>query len=190
MNLSRTVLGTTLAAALLLTPGCSSDDAKPDAKPSASATKSGAADDQITALIEAGISQAQKGDLAAAKVTFTNALTLDSGNKFALFNLGLIAQTEGKTEAAIKLYDKALETDPKYTPAMFNKAILLEPTDLEAAVAIYEKILTIDPKASTTYLRLSFAYRTLGDDEKADQMRAKAIDLDPSLAQITELPSP
>ena len=65
-------------------------------------------------------------------------------------------------QSAIKYYDKALASDPEYTPALYNKAILLEPDDLEAAVAIYEQILTIDPKASTTYLRLSFAYDTLG----------------------------
>jgi Tfp pilus assembly protein PilF len=184
------IVVTTIVAAMLMavTAGCSVDDGAPAAKPtSSSSAKTSPTDKQVSQLIEAGIAQGQKGDLAAAKVTFNNALTIDPGNKFALFNLGLVAQSEQKTKAAMAFYDQAIEADPAYTPAMFNKAILLEPTDLEAAVAIYQQILEIDPKASTTYLRLSFAYRTLGDTQKADEARASAIELDPSLADVTEL---
>jgi Tfp pilus assembly protein PilF len=193
---SRILTGTAIIVALVGLVTACSDDAKGDSKdePSASSSASAAAADdslegKVNSLIQSGISEAQSGDLATARTTFENALVIDPGNKFALFNLGVIEQTNNKVQSAIKYYDQALASDPEYTPALYNKAILLEPDDLEAAVAIYEKILTIDPEASTTYLRLSFAYDTLGDPAKAEAMRQKAVELDPSLASVTEAPA-
>jgi len=186
----RLLLPAMLGVLLLLVMACSGNDDEPQASSSESATSELGltVEDQVAQLIETGITQAQGGDNASAAVTFNNALVLDPGNKFAYFNLGLMDQSSGKADKATQSYDLALETDPAYTPALYNKAILMEPTDLAGAVAIYEKILEIDPEASTTYLRLSFAYRTLGDDAKADAAREKAVALDPSLADITELP--
>ena len=197
------LLTSTATIALLLGLGTAcSDDSKDDGKDKPSATASGSTatgsaaatgddslESRVNTLVQTGITQAQSGDYATAQTTFNNVLVIDPGNKFALFNLGVIEQTNGRAQSAIKYYDKALESDPEYTPALYNKAILLEPDDLEAAVAIYEQILTIDPKASTTYLRLSFAYDTLGDPDKAEEMRQKAIELDPSLADVTEAPA-
>ena len=170
------------------------DDSKPSGSSSSSSTESGDPNDpnsleaKVNTLIQDGIAQANAGDFTTAQTTFNNVLVIDPGNKFALFNLGVIEQTNNRPAQAIKFYDKALASDPAYTPAMYNKAILLEPDDLQGAVAIYEQILTIDPKASTTYLRLSFAYDTLGDAAKAEEMRQKAIELDPSLASQTAAP--
>jgi tetratricopeptide (TPR) repeat protein len=184
----------TVAATLLtLAPAvssCTSDsDETPEATGEATATaESDAATAQVDTLLEKGIAQAQAGDLDAARVTFDNVLSLDPGNKYALFNLGIIEQSRKKRAAALDYYDAALESDPEYTPAMYNKAILVERADLEEAVGIYEAILEIDPEASTTYLRLSFAYEELGQQEKADTMRQKAVELDPSLADVTAAP--
>src|SRR5262249_27601789 len=102
----------------------------------------------------------------------------------------VIAQNKGDEDAAVKYYDKALATDPEYTPAMFNKAIILEATDPAKAIALYEKIVSIDPKAATAYLRLSFLYADAGDDAKAKDAHDKAIALDPSLAGVTPTPAP
>lgn len=147
-----------------------------------------ALDEQVTVLIDRGIEQASAGDYTSASVTFDNALVLDPGNKFALFNLGLIAQVQSQRNQALKWYDAALESDPQYTPAMYNKAILLEKRDLAKSVELYEQILTIDDQASTTYFRLSFAYAELGQDDLAEEMRARAIELDPTLADVDTLP--
>ena len=66
---------------------------------------------------------------------------------------------------------------------MYNKAIILEATNLDAALALYKQIVAINPKASTAYLRMAFVYAKQGQDAKADQARAKAIALDASLSK-------
>ena len=110
---------------------------------------------------------------------------LSPKNKFAWYNLGLIAQVQNQSSPALADYSKALSIDPKYTPAMYNEAILLERTNLRSALALYQQITSINPKAATAYLRESFVYGRLGDKSKATDARARAVALDGSLATVT-----
>jgi Tfp pilus assembly protein PilF len=173
-----------LAVTAVLLAGCS-DSGETDPSPSPTSTGAEAeAAATVETLIATGITQAQGGDTAAARTTFSNVLTIDPGNKFAYFNLGIIATMEGSVEDAIANYDKALETDPSYTPAMFNRAILLEPTDPDAALAVYEQIVSIAPNSSTAFLRMSFLLEAKGETDKAAQARESALALDPSLSTV------
>jgi tetratricopeptide (TPR) repeat protein len=137
----------------------------------------------VSTLLKQGLSQAQAKQLGQAETTFKNVLLLDPENVYALYNLGVIDQTQNNTAGAIAYYNKALNSNNTYTPAMYNKAIILEATDLEAALALYKQIVAINPKASTAYLRMAFVYAKQGQDAKADQARAKAIALDASLSK-------
>ena len=132
-----------------------------------------------------GIAQATAKQYQQAETTFRDVLVISPGNKFAWYNLGFIAQVQNHPSAALADYSKALATDPKYTPAMYNEAILLEGIDLHSALALYQRITSINPKAATAYLRESFVYDRLGDKPKASQARAHAVALDKSLATVT-----
>jgi tetratricopeptide (TPR) repeat protein len=137
----------------------------------------------VQALLQEGISQAQAKMLGQAATTFKNVLLLNPKNVYALYNLGVIDQTQNNTAGALSYYNQALSADSTYTPAMYNKAIILEATNLDAALALYEKIVVINPKASTAYLRMAFVYAKQGQTAKAEQARAKAIALDASLSK-------
>jgi tetratricopeptide (TPR) repeat protein len=139
---------------------------------------------QITRLLDQGIVAAQAGKYDEAATTFNNVLLLDPANKYAFYNLALIAQTKSDSATAIANYDKALASDAAYTPAMYNKAILLEASKNDEAIAIYEKIVQINPQASTAWFRLGMAYDRKGDKTKAQAARGEAIKLDPTLAQV------
>ena len=58
-------------------------------------------------------------------------------------------------------------------------ARLKSDTDDEAARAAFERSLELDPKADNTYVGLGAYYRRADDLDKASEMYAKAIDLDP-----------
>lgn len=137
----------------------------------------------VQALLHKGIAQAQAKQLGQAVTTFNNVLLLSPKNVLALYNLGVIDQMENKTAVALEYYDRALSSDSTYTPAMYNKAIILEATDLGGALALYKQIVAINPKASTAYLRMAFVYAKQGQTAQADGARSKAIALDPSLAK-------
>jgi tetratricopeptide (TPR) repeat protein len=168
--------------------GCGSGTSKH----TSSAQSSSSSSDQVTSgsattLIETGIAQATAKQYQQAETTFRDVLVLSPGNKFAWYNLGLIAQVQNRASEAIADYSKAIASDPTYTPAMYNMAILMEATNLHAALALYQRTTRINPKAATAFLRESFVYARLGDKASAAQARARAVALDPSLARI---PSP
>lgn len=140
--------------------------------------------DAVTTLINTAIAQANAKQYGAAETTLRDVLVLSPGNKFAWYNLGLIAQVQDRASEALADYSQAVRTDSTYTPAMYNEAILLEKPDPHSALTLYQRITSINPKAATAYLRESFVYIRLGDKAKAGQARARAIALDGSLASV------
>jgi Tfp pilus assembly protein PilF len=175
---ARLTASASLLVVALALAGCGSGGPKTSNR-STSTTASAAA------LINTGIAQASAKQYQQADTTFRDVLVLSPHNKFAWYNLGLIAQLQNKAASARADYSKALSIDPSYTPAMYNKAILLERTNLRSALALYQQITSINPKASTAYLRESFVYERLGQKRNARHARARAIALDNSLSTIT-----
>jgi Tfp pilus assembly protein PilF len=168
--------------------GCSCGSA---ARKDSTATTTAAAGNDTSAiniLVEEGISQANAHMLTQATTTFKDVLLLNPNDVYALYNLGVIDQTQGNSRGALSYYNQALSADNTFTPAMYNKAIILEATDLNAALVLYKQIVAINPKASTAYLQMAIIYAKQGQDVKAADARAKAMALDASLARIS-LPS-
>jgi tetratricopeptide (TPR) repeat protein len=139
------------------------------------------------ALLSEGIRQGDAGDFDTANSNFRRVLTLDKNNKFAWYNLGVIAGMEDNSAEAIRDYDSALALDPTFTPAMYNKAILIEGSNPDTAIDLYQKIITINTSASTTYLRLGLLLAKKGDHAGALDNLRSAIAIDPTL--INSIPS-
>jgi Tfp pilus assembly protein PilF len=173
-----------LALAATLAAGCSSDE-KPGAdsksEPAASAPAS-------TALVKKGLAELTAGNAAAAKVTFENVLAIDPHNAYAHYNLGVIAQQDGRDKAAMASYDAALADDDAFAPALYNKAILTEGSDLDAAVDLYRRAVDADPKMAAAHMRLGFALIHLGKTAEGEEHLGKGVSLDPSMADV-EAPS-
>jgi tetratricopeptide (TPR) repeat protein len=140
-------------------------------------------DPRVTALLRSGIQQARQKRWATATTTFHSVLSIDPRNLYALYDLGVIAQTKTDAALALSYYDKALASDGTYTPAMYNKAIALENSKPRQAIALYNQITAIDPQASTAYLRMAFVEAELGDLAQARVVDAKAVAIEPSLAK-------
>jgi Tfp pilus assembly protein PilF len=134
-------------------------------------------------LLQAGISQAQQSQWAAAVTTFSDVLALSPRNVYALYNLGLIDQSNGNIPGAGDYYYQAIAIDPSYTPAMYNLAITLEDSDPAQALDLYHKIVAINPQASTAYLRMAFVYAQQGEAQHAKAAQAKAAAIDPALGK-------
>ncbi len=166
---------------LVLLTGCSGGDDKPDAESSASLSPA-------DALVQTGLEQLEAGDTAQATTTFEDVLDLDADNVYAHYNLGLLAQSAGEDEDAVEHYDAALATDPEFTAALYNKAIVLETDDLDASVALYRRVLDVDPDMAAAHMRLGFALLHLGENEEAEEHLATGIELDPAMADV-EAPS-
>lgn len=138
---------------------------------------------RVAALLQVGIQRANQKDLAGAATTFQDVLAINPGNVYALYNLGVIDQAVGKSAEAIGYYKMAIRVSAKYTPAMYNMAILLERPDPQQALNLYQQIVSINPQASTAYLRMAFVQAEMGQHSAAQVSYARAIAIDPSLGK-------
>ena len=77
---------------------------------------------------------------------YTQAAKLDKSNFIALYNLGLVRETEGKTSDAIAAYKKSIARKPGFPPARFRLGRLYEQEGKsDEAVEQYAKAFWIDP---------------------------------------------
>jgi len=115
-------VGAAVIALLLSSGGCSSGgDSSPETAGASTPAKGSAQE-----LLDTALKEHAQGDLAKAKRDYTNVLDNDPRSKFALYNLGVIAQTQGDNVQAVKHYQQALTVDPGYNPALYNLAILTD----------------------------------------------------------------
>jgi tetratricopeptide (TPR) repeat protein len=138
---------------------------------------------EVTSLLQSGLTQADKKNWSAATTTFRKVLAINPSNVYANYDLGWIAQSTGNSNEALSYYNKALAANAAYTPAMYNEAILLESSHPQQAIAVYQKIVSIDPKASSAYLRMALVQAELGESTEAKANDAKAVSIDPALSK-------
>ncbi|MFD4144669.1 tetratricopeptide repeat protein [Streptomyces sp. NPDC058572] len=130
----------------------------------------------VAKLVETGVAQMNRNDLAGAKTTFKKVLKADPGNKYAWYNLGVMAHWSNEQAAARKSYDKALKADPKFGPALFNEAVLIQANDPDRAVVLLKRAIASNPKASTAHFLLGEILA-----KKAKDSFARAVEIDPKL---------
>lgn len=184
--LPRAVTTGVLALALALISslaGCASDDSgspQASAAPSASATSTQAATPPAAQAVEAGLTKHVKGDLDGAKADYVRALESEPGNVLALYNLGLIAQTQGNDTEAEQRYRTVLAVDVEYQPAVFNLAIIRKAAnDLVGAEELYRQAIKLRPGDAGAHLNLGLLLRETGRQTLGDAEVAIALKLNP-----------
>jgi len=138
-------------------------------------------------VLQAGILQQQNHDVKGAARSYRHVLRLDPQNKFAWYNLGVIAHGDGRTDDARAAYEKALKIDPAFMSALFNEGILLKSSDPDRAMGLLERALGVDPQAATVHLHLGEIWAMKDRDQVATDEFRSAVAADPSLrSQVPE----
>jgi len=138
---------------------------------------------QVQTHLDRALRAHSAGQLDAARREYDEVLKADARNQYALYNLGLIAQTQGDAATAEQHYRKALEVDPKMVPALFNLAIVRTHAGAaQEAVSLYRQVLAIDPNNAGADLNLGLLLVQLGQGDEGNGLIATAVQLDPSLA--------
>ncbi len=65
--------------------------------------------EHATRLVEKGYQELERGAVAVAGEFFQKALAIDSGNPYALINLGVVYERSGKNLEALKVYQQVIE---------------------------------------------------------------------------------
>ncbi|MFP2934460.1 tetratricopeptide repeat protein, partial [Pyxidicoccus sp. 3LG] len=130
-------------------------------KTTAAETKDGTASELFAAALQAY----EAGDLDAARQGFEKTLAKAPQSLNAQFNLGVIAERQGRPDGARTAYEKVLLLDPGHVPSAVNLAVLhRDGGRAEEAIALLEKALKAPGREHDAALlnSLSITWRVAG----------------------------
>lgn len=153
----------------------------PSASPKLTSASEGQSSNDVAKLVGRGVDQMNRNDVAGASNTFKQVLKSDPGNKYAWYNLGVIAQQSNKPTSARTAYEKALKTDPRFGPALFNEAVLLQASNPDRALTLLKRAVASNPKASTAYFLMGEIMAKRGSKKDAKEAFTRAVAIDPQL---------
>lgn len=125
-----------------------------------------------------------KQDYPALERKFRAAVEADRNLAEAEYNLGVLAERQGRTKDAVAHYRAALDRKPTLRQAAENLAVLSQNEgDEEAAVAVYRRIAESYPEDGSARARLAEIARRRGDSTEAMELAKEALYRDPKSLQ-------
>jgi len=116
----------------------------------------------------------------ALEAKFQAALAEDPNLAEADYNLGVLAERQGKKEEAVDHYQTALKKKPSLKEASENLAVIAQNEGrIPEAVRAYESILAAYPDDAGAHARLAEIYRLSGDHDRAMEMARLALMREP-----------
>jgi tetratricopeptide (TPR) repeat protein len=133
-------------------------------------------------LVGAGNDLLRSGNLNAAEQLYQQAIKAGPASPVGYYDLGVVYQQEGERLDALREYRLALVEDPKYVPAMYNRAVLYEVNNPQLAIFYYHTIISLQPDSPTAYFNLGLLQaEAKATVPEALTNLARAVKLDPSL---------
>jgi tetratricopeptide (TPR) repeat protein len=122
-------------------------------------------------------------DYASLERKFKAAMEADPNLAEADYNLGVIAERQGKKDEAKTWYQSALKKKPSLRQASENLAVMAQNAgDIAGAVALYQDVLKRYPDDGASRARLAEIYRQTGDHDKAMEFARAALMREPQSA--------
>jgi tetratricopeptide (TPR) repeat protein len=119
-------------------------------------------------------------DYPSLERKFKAALEADPNLAEADYNLGVLAERQGKKDEAKNWYRSALKKKPSLRQASENLAVMSQNEgDIPGAVTLYQDVLKRYPDDAASRARLAEIYRQTGDHAKAMEFARAALMRDP-----------
>ncbi len=115
---------------------------------------------------------------ADAVAAYQEAIRLGIGEvQEAWSNMGVLYSEMRQADKAAAMYERALEVDPDYIPALFNRATLYEEAgEGQQGTELYQRIRSIDPGHSGALARLAYANRATSANDSLIESLQTAIE--------------
>ena len=138
---------------------------------------------EVTALFMQGIALHQQGQLAQAKLIYTQVLSKQPGHYDALHLSGVIAAQNNNPTLAVELIGKAIEINPMSAEAYSNRGkALKELNRLGEAVASFDRAIEIKPDYAVAHSNRGNALKELNRLVEAVASFDRAIEIKPDYA--------
>ena len=123
----------------------------------------------ISELIRLIEKEGKAGNYKSAIIYLNKIIEIEPNDVRFYISRGTFKEHES-CEDAIEDYTKAIEIDPNYHFAYFNRArVKYELGDYQGAIDDYSKIIEINPNHAFAYSNRARVKRKLGDNEGADE---------------------
>jgi tetratricopeptide (TPR) repeat protein len=116
-------------------------------------------------------------DAKSAFLEATKAAPNDAAIESAFGDLFL---AKYRNDEALKSYQRVLELDPRYTPALLGAARALEDEDPPQAAAAIKRLQQIDPNSADAYIFLAGQAADVTHHKEARELLAKALAVNPN----------
>ena len=104
----------------------------------------------------------------------------DPDNPSTLVVQGTILGRKGRFEDAIQHFDRAIEIDPRYLDAWFNKGVaLINKRDDPGAMECFQKAALLEPDQAEAWLKMGAICRRMKNYEKALECLDKCLEREP-----------
>lgn len=139
----------------------------------------------VDALVNLGLVECQRGNLARARTLLSRARRLNPDVAQPHHALGVLAERERRPDVASEHYWEALHVDPGFAPARENLGRLqFDAGSFDAAALTFKKLIQVAPNAPSGYVGLSEALLRLGREEEAAAIVARSLDRFPDDAPL------
>lgn len=136
-------------------------------------------------IVAQGVSVHLAGDPDSAEVLYLRALESEPDNALALYNLGVIRQSQQQPAEAALFFRKAIDSDPEMQSAHVNLAWAMRDLgDISEAVGILEALRLQRPDDPLVLFHLGQMLIAAGNVDEGSQLINDAIEIDPSLLTI------
>ena len=136
----------------------------------------------------AGKSYLATGQLEKAHQYLAKAHYCDNQDPDIANDIGSIALSNGSNTSASLWYEKALEININYVPAINNLANIKRKRGLnQEAADLFKRATEIDPQNVKSYLGAAASFLALGDLDRAHLFIIQAISLNPNFPGVNEI---
>lgn len=148
-------------------------------EPAAAENKADELVNKISDLSKKGYQLIKENDIEGAKTAFSEILTIDENNNYALVGLGDTERKQNHFNEAISYYRKCLEFYPSNNYALFGLADCYKALNqFPKAIDIWQQYLVHDDKNITVITRVADAYRKIHDFRKSKELYLKVLEME------------
>jgi len=135
-----------------------------------------------------GVACYQLGNFNKALSSYIEAVTIDSANYLAWDCMGIILLIKGKNVLAKKAFNESLALNSNFPGAFEGLGVVaMAEKNFKTAVAYFNRASSLDPDNPAFWIRLSDAYRQLGEFQLSVEAKNKAAQIKKSGQTSNEL---
>ncbi len=123
--------------------------------------------------------------LAAARISYRNALQLNPEHAEWHHLLGMLEHADGRLDQAIAALDASIELRPESLSSLVRRGqLLMERGDVDAAIADFQRVLSVDARASAALAGMGKATLASGDHGRAANFLERALEIEPGASRL------